>query len=88
MDQKPDAWLGQEITVELHEPSPESPRYTALIEEFAMAGEGETLDDAIATLFAKLLAYGESFLKAGQPLPPRAPGTNTGDERADQMHGR
>jgi len=87
-DEKLDAWLAREITVELHEPGPEHSHYTALLEEFAMTGEGETLDQAIATLFAKFVAYGESFLEMGQPLPPRAPATDSGDERADQMHGR
>lgn len=87
-DQNLDAWLEQEITIILHEPSPENPHHTASIEEFTMTGEGDTLDDAIGTLFSKLLAYGESFLKAGHPLPPRAPGIHTGDERADAMNGR
>lgn len=87
-DEKLDAWLAREITVELHEPGPENPHYTALLEEFAMMGEGESLHQAIATLFAKFVAYGESFQERGRPPPPRAPATETRDERADQMHGR
>lgn len=83
-----DAWMGQEIDVELHEPGPDNPRYTALIEEFAVMGEGNTLDDAITALFANLQSYVESFVKAEQPLPPRMPGISPGDERADQMNGR
>jgi hypothetical protein len=87
-EQELEAWLGQGINVELHEPSSDNPRYTAFAEEFAMTGQGDTLGGAIAALFSNLRAYVESFANAGQPLPPRTPGILNEDERADQMNGR
>lgn len=76
-----ETWRRQEIAVEIHEPGPDNPRYTALAQEFGLEGTGDTLDHAIEDVFARIAVYAEPFLKTGQPLPMRQSHDVTTDDR-------
>jgi len=81
------AWIGQGITIDVHKSGPGNPHYTARIDEFGLESEGNTLDDAVASLSAKLTAYIDAFVKASQP-PPRKSRIHTEGGHSGEVNGR
>jgi predicted RNase H-like HicB family nuclease len=77
------SWLEQGIDIQLYAPDKDDAHYVAVVEEFGLIGEGDSLDEATDNVFTALLAFIESFIGKGQPLPHRKPRTDSADAPVD-----
>jgi hypothetical protein len=64
-------WIDIGLDIEMREPTPAEPHYTARMEEFGLAGTGVTREDALNDLFSSFFAFIDSVLRQQTPLPPR-----------------
>lgn len=65
-------WFGQGFEIAVYEPTPEEPRYQAVVEEFGLVGEGDTFGTAFDAVMDRVADFLDKLLHSADPLPERS----------------